>query len=503
MVVSEDDLIAEIQRLAEDGEPPSVAEFDRDSDHYASTVHRKFGSWNNGIREAGFRPYRDITEDDLTAEIRELAEDGTPPTIEEFNNGQYTAGTVRNRFGSWNEGIREAGFKPNLEFGVTKDELLTEIQLLADDDAPPTKEEFNDSANHSATTVFRKFESWEDALRKAGFEPRVTKDELVAEIQRLAEDGEPPRKEEFNSDTDHSTATVHHRFGSWTNGVRRAGFFPHGNTSDEELLRQLSEDICGPIPIGQRDFDGRYSTSRYIVRLGDWWQACVRASLHPRMRRPLSQSNWEKFFHAANSCSDPENQLVGLLAQFTGMNTRIMKEISLDWITDRDADVLVTVPGEMTVLGEDWKFRIPPILTDAEGNKHETGLGGLLVWYLEQYGSIKTETNIENTVYEIAKEAELKNRVSVQRFKIGTVPLVRPMDLRITGGIQMARNGAPASRIQRHLGVEYTGYKATVDDAFLWCHIHDKDFSHIDSEVDGIYLDPDTGHVKEVESDAD
>jgi hypothetical protein len=67
----------------------------------------------------------------------------------------------------------------------------------------------------------------------------------------------------------------------------------------------------------------------------------------------------------------------------------------------------------------------------------------------------------------------------------------------------MARNGAPARRICRHLGIKHTGWKASVDDFFLWLYVHDEDFSHADSEVSGIYLEPDSGDVREIESEAD
>jgi hypothetical protein len=44
----------------------------------------------------------------------------------------------------------------------------------------------------------------------------------------------------------------------------------------------------------------------------------------------------------------------------------------------------------------------------------------------------------------------------------------------------MARNGAPARRIRRHLGIEHTNWQASVEDFFVWCAVHDDDFSHPD-----------------------
>lgn len=53
----------------------------------------------------------------------------------------------------------------------------------------------------------------------------------------------------------------------------------------------------------------------------------------------------------------------------------------------------------------------------------------------------------------------------------------------------MARNSAPKYRIRHHLGLKHTNCWATVDDFFLWCEIHDDDFSHPDWEPTRVLAD--------------
>lgn len=326
----------------------------------------------------------------------------------------------------------------------------------------------------------------------------VSKEDLIGEIQRLAKGSKPPTKAEFNDKARYSPVTVWREFGSWNGAVREAGFRPHKHISDSDLLKQIFHDVSGEIAPPYPDFEGRYGVSTIEDRFR-WWEACVRAGLRPYERRPLAPTEWKQFFNAATAKSTPERRLIGLLAQFTGLTTSLMERMSTEWITDRDGDVLVTVPETLTELNEEWKFRVPAVWTDHEGEQHDTELPGLLTWYLNQHETMEfADKAIQRAIFRIADEAELESRELNNRSGVGTCPVVRRGDLRVTGGIQMARNGAPASRIRRHLGIEYTGWEAAVDDFLLWCHVHDEDFSHSDSNIDGIYLDPDSGDVLKI-----
>ena len=451
-----------------------------------------------------------VSDDELIAEIQRLTKDGEPPTQKKFDREAEhgSSATARNHFGSWNAAIKQAGFSPRSSTDVepvSKDDLITEIQRLAENGEPPTQKKFDREAEHGSATVHKKFGSWNTGVREAGFSPNleaVTDDDLIAEIQRLAEDDIPPTKEVFEEDSKHGCDTVLNHFNSWAAGVREAGFLPNNNLSDSDLIKALADDASGATAPDVHEFDGRYSKAQYIEAMG-WWDACVRAGLCPQGRRPLRQTNWDRFFHTARSYHQPRYQLIALLAQLTGLSVRMISEMSMDWITERDDDVLVTVPECMTEIEDNWTFRVPQVFTDRSNKKHKTGLDKLLVWYLNRNQNIIGKSKVSRAIYQVAAEAGLEDREMVQRKdNHGTVPLVRLTDLRMTGGIQMARNGAPASRIRQHLGIEYTGWRVSVDDFFLWCHVNDENFNHADSEVGGIYLDPDTGDMTQIESNA-
>lgn len=70
---SDEELLDEIRRVADVAdaeEAPSIPEFNKHSDIADSTVHRRFGSWNAGVEQAGFEPRQigpTISDDDLVA----------------------------------------------------------------------------------------------------------------------------------------------------------------------------------------------------------------------------------------------------------------------------------------------------------------------------------------------------------------------------------------------------------------------------------------------------
>jgi len=112
-----ENLLEEIERLAEElGDTPTSAEMNEEGAFWGSQYYEEFGSWNNALREARFEPnQRKIPTDELLGELRRLARDlGRTPTKQQLNDrGEYWGKSYLNRFGSWNDAIRQAGLEPN------------------------------------------------------------------------------------------------------------------------------------------------------------------------------------------------------------------------------------------------------------------------------------------------------------------------------------------------------------------------------------------------------
>lgn len=234
-IYTAEDVVECIERLADGNTPPTAEEFANHPNTMSlAVVNDKFGGWNMAVDTAGFtpRPARqrpaEYSERELVEQIQSLAEGEKPPTKNMFADSDETASpeAVKTRFGSWNKGIKAAGYQPNRRSPTDEDEdeVIEKIQNLSENGNPPTAGEFNQHDGPSSSVADRVFGSWDDAVKAAGFEPNkrgndpISQDKIVDHVLRLTTDGELPTIEEFNEDEEApSVATVRNRVsGGWS-----------------------------------------------------------------------------------------------------------------------------------------------------------------------------------------------------------------------------------------------------------------------------------------------
>ena len=165
------------------GRPPTRDEMEADGTYSATAYRDEFGSWSNAIRSIGHKPAQEgrVPDEDLIEAIRNLANElGRVPTAPEMNEqGAYSQRTCANRFGSWANAVLEAGLEPAGKQNIPKPELLAEIDRLASElGHAPTVEEMNSEGQYHVATYYDRFESWRQAKRRAGYGD--SQDERVA-----------------------------------------------------------------------------------------------------------------------------------------------------------------------------------------------------------------------------------------------------------------------------------------------------------------------------------
>jgi len=117
-----DDLLNELQRVGEIvGSTPSTADVNEHGEWSHHPYYRVFEDWETALREAGYEPNpqqsnQDLraSEEDLPTHLRDLAERlGYPPSSRQMAAfGDYGVSTYETKFGSWNDALRAAGMKP-------------------------------------------------------------------------------------------------------------------------------------------------------------------------------------------------------------------------------------------------------------------------------------------------------------------------------------------------------------------------------------------------------
>lgn len=278
-MISEDKLLYELHRLADEySKPPTKQQLRKHGVYSESTYTKRFGSFNNAIEAAGFEPREPTTaipREDLLSELNRLANklDRAPTTGDMAEHGKFDEKTYRRRFNSWHKALKATGIDATDRSGdritrdgrtgaPTREELLSELRRIAgandkDDSSgamyvsktdcnnennvdeeiadvaadvePPSFADVEQKARYGASTYVRRFGSFNDAIEEAGFEPRsapnrIPNEELVAELRRV---NEQVQGRVTSSDMDEygefSASTYQRRYDSWTNALEEIG----------------------------------------------------------------------------------------------------------------------------------------------------------------------------------------------------------------------------------------------------------------------------------------
>lgn len=145
------------------------------------TYRRHFGSWNNALRIAGYSPPNstDIEKSELIESLKDLHNkvDGAPGKRDMDTMGRYSSDTYKRKFGSWNNALEAAEMKPNLRKDIKKSELIEEIRYLHKKyGGTPSMGDIKRESDFCENVFYSMFGSWNNAVREAGFRPNVLHD---------------------------------------------------------------------------------------------------------------------------------------------------------------------------------------------------------------------------------------------------------------------------------------------------------------------------------------
>jgi DNA-binding transcriptional regulator YiaG len=181
----------------------------------------------------------------------------------------------------------------------SEEELLEWLRDLGEEGRPPMQADLQDEpdAPHKVT-YRRRFDSWEQALQKAGFSAEAveerarrrddgrvyTEEELLDELRDFADElGRPPRWGEIQERLNISGSTFSRRFGSFNDALQAAELSvtkPHDETpkySREQLLEYIREltakQLKPPTAAEMDDAEGVPNANTYQRRFGSWARA--------------------------------------------------------------------------------------------------------------------------------------------------------------------------------------------------------------------------------------
>jgi hypothetical protein len=488
------ELLADLREFAKEVEgTPTIQQYrSRDGPSPDVLIRRFGGSWNEAVTQAGLAPnsrYGTPAHDDEQELLDDLkrvaAELGESPSVRQYmTHGEYSVSAFKSEFGSWNNGKEQVGLDvhPPDEY-IAPEELLSDLQRTADRlGQVPSKVQYNEWGEYSATLCQRRLGSWNDAIKAANLDPNIeidiSEEKLLDDIKEVASVVEDaPTVDDYQEYGTHDYTTVLRCFGSWYDALTAAECeWSPFRYSDKELLQSLRDVSEGKLAPRRGEYDIKSHSSRTIgKRFGSWWAGCVQAGLLPRNRRPLSPKAIHEYHRAALDF-EPHWRTYALLFQFTGLPTRLIDEFSPDWVAERKRNI-IRVPVEVTKSGDPWLFEYPETwLNPYTGQREPTELPGTLEWFITNWDETPYGTQMfAQTVKRIAREGDFDEcRRTVYHTNIGAVPDISPDDLRMTRGVNLASQGVEPEVIARQIGVGESNWGGDTEDCYLYAYVHRK-----------------------------
>lgn len=230
------------------GYVPKFIDLDNYNDFPSSAyIYKHFNNYPEFISACGFeanKEYRSkYTDSFLLGEIKRFVKEfSRTPSQDDFENldGYPSRKTFANHFGSFNEAIHLAGYKPN-ELSKREKSQKHDKQFLLNTitdyvlkyKKTPTLIELHKEVGYEIRTYFRKtFGGYNNALKELKLPLNAVSQYedsfLESEFHRFVqENGRVPVISEFNASEYPSFWCYQHRFGSWNKAVVSYGYEPN------------------------------------------------------------------------------------------------------------------------------------------------------------------------------------------------------------------------------------------------------------------------------------
>lgn len=170
-------LISELERFEmENGRQPKQKDMKISAGYPQWRVFvNMFGSWDNCLKECGFKSKK-YNKEVLLADLHRFVDEfGRIPTCDDMNNtpGYASASAYRTYFKTWNLALSEANLEINIAHEYTYDELKSDIdRFVKENDKVPTQNEMTRKNGYiSQGPYVHMFGTFNKALEEFGYKP--------------------------------------------------------------------------------------------------------------------------------------------------------------------------------------------------------------------------------------------------------------------------------------------------------------------------------------------
>ena len=174
--ISDQELIQDVQDVAKSLGKDTLtgSEYSLHGKYYHSTLQRRFGSWKKvleacNLETVGHNFKCNISNEEMITDLKRVAGivNLESPTQESYDKyGKYHSATLCRKYGSWNNVLRFAGMKLNLNRKMSNEEMFEEIERvwIIVGKQPTATDMKSGISKYSLNSYVRRFGGWRKAL---------------------------------------------------------------------------------------------------------------------------------------------------------------------------------------------------------------------------------------------------------------------------------------------------------------------------------------------------
>lgn len=199
--IADEEFLLDMQRVAKilSQESLTMSEYEFNGKYHPDSIRRRFGGWLKACQTAGLnlaiKQTNNISIDtsEIIADIKRIAVElnKNSLTAREYDEyGKYDITTIIRKFDGWNNALKTSGLEITLNRGFSKEEMLIDIEdIWIKLGRQPTSTDIKNGASKFSLQSFaRRFGGWRGALE--------------AFIEFINIDDEKPYVDDFNSEVD-------------------------------------------------------------------------------------------------------------------------------------------------------------------------------------------------------------------------------------------------------------------------------------------------------------
>lgn len=254
--ISDQELINAIKRVEKriDDDVPTVRDFRKYSEYSDKVCRDKFGSWNNSLKKAGYKPNeeKNISEEDVVRSIRLCYNKSNSKnkklsqTVYKNFDGEFCHQIYRNHFENWQEACNNSGLKPLRYSNIPNQEVLIKRLKKANKkyDRQIHIDDIKNINNLEKQWIIRSFGTFTNALVKAKIKKKWSEEEIINEIKKLTSNRKTITVTEFLEKSDCPLSKIYKKFGNWTDALEEADVKSRGlggSYFEEEIIEEIQK----------------------------------------------------------------------------------------------------------------------------------------------------------------------------------------------------------------------------------------------------------------------